>query len=78
MLTCSSECFTVCFTSITGQFLVFELQGDFCLEGLSITTSKPTRDGLTLTVLVRTGASSSQIIGEEFFLFLSLVSAELS
>ena len=77
MLICSPECFTVCFTSITGQFLVFELQGDSCLEGLSITKSKSTRDGLLLTVLV-TGVSSSRIIGEEFFLLLSSVSVELS
>ena len=46
VLPCSSEYFTVCFTSITGQFLVFELRGDFCLEGLSITTPKSTPDGL--------------------------------
>ena len=78
MLTCSSECCTVCFTSITGQFLIFELRGDSCLEGLSITTSKSTRDGLLLTVLVLTGVSSSQIIGEEFFLLFSSVSVEPS
>ena len=78
MLTCSSECFTVCFTSITGQFSIFKLQGDSCLEGLSITTSKSKRDGLLLTILVLTGVSSSQIIGEEFFLLFSSVSVEPS
>ena len=51
VLTCLLlTCFAVCFTSITGQFLLFELWGDLCLEGLSITTSKSTRDGLLLTV----------------------------
>ena len=62
VLTCLSKCFTVCFISITGQFLVFELRGDSCLEGLSIATSKTTRDGLLekpSTVLVLTGVSSS-------------------
>ena len=78
VLTCLLECFTVCFTSITVQFSVFELQGDSCLEGLSITTSKPKRDGLLLTILVLTGVSSAQIIGEEFFLLFSSVSVEPS
>ena len=45
-LTCSSECCMVCPTSITWQFLVFELLGDSCLEGSSIATSKSTLDGL--------------------------------
>ena len=43
-LTCSSECFTVCSTSVTGQFLVFELRGGSCLGSLSITTSKSYSD----------------------------------
>ena len=46
VLICSSEDFTVCSTSFTGQFLVFELREDSCLEGLSITTSKSTPDSL--------------------------------
>ena len=71
MLTCSSECFTLYFTSVTGQFLVFELRRDSCLESLSITTSKSTRGGLLLTVLVLTSVSSSRIIGEALFLLLS-------
>ena len=68
LLTCSSECFTVCLTSITGQFLnlVFELRGDYCLEDLSVTASRSARYGLLLMVLVLTGVSSSRIIGEEF------------
>ena len=45
-LTFSSECCTICPTSITWQFLVFELLGDSCLEGLSIATTKSTPDGL--------------------------------
>ena len=53
----------VCPTSIAGQFLVFELLGDY-LEGLSITTSKstPVYTGLLekpQTVLLLTGALSS-------------------
>ena len=76
MLICSSECFTVCFTSITWQFLIFALWGDSCLEGLSITTSKSTRDGLLLTALVLTGVSSSRIIGQEFFLLFRSVSVK--
>ena len=48
------------------------------MEGLSITISKSTRDGLLLTVLVLTGVSISRIIGEEFFLLLSSVSVEPS
>ena len=71
MLTCSSECFALYFTSVTGQFLVFELRRDSYLESLSITTSKSTRGGLLLTVLVLTGVSSSRIIGEALFLLLS-------
>ena len=55
---------------MTGQFLISELRRDSYLEGLSITTSKSTRDGLLLTVLVITGVSSWQIIGEEFFFYL--------
>ena len=81
VLTCSSGCFTVCPTSITGQFLVFELQGDPRLEGLSIATSKSTPDGLLekpSTVLLLTGVLSSRIIGEEFFLLLNSVSVEPS
>ena len=81
VLTCSSECFTVCSTSITGQFLVSELRGDSCLEGLSITTSKSKPDGLLekpSTVLLLRGISCSRIIGEDFFLFLNLVSFESS
>ena len=46
VLICSSESFTVCSTSCTGQFLVFELREGSCLIGLSITTSKSTPDGL--------------------------------
>ena len=68
----------VCFFSITGQFLVFELWGDPCLEGLSIVTSISTRDCLLLTVLVLAGVSSSLISGEEFFLLLNLVSVKPS
>ena len=81
VLTCSSECFTVCPTSIIGQFLVFELQGGSCLDGLSITTSKSTPDGLlekSSTALLLTGVLSSRIIGEEFFLLLNSVSVEPS
>ena len=62
----------VYFTSITGQFLVF------CLEGLAIKISKSTRDDLLLTFLVLTDVSISQIIGEEFFLLLSSVSVKPS
>ena len=76
VLTCSPECFTVCFTSITWQFLIFALQGESCLEGLSITTSKSTRDCLLLTALVLTGVSSSRIIGAEFFLLFRSVSVK--
>ena len=74
MLTCTWKCCTVCFTSI----LILELRGDSSLEGLSNTTSKSTRDGLLLTVLVLTGVLSSQIIGEEFFLLFSSVSVKPS
>ena len=77
-LTCSSECFTVCFTSIAEQFLVFELREYSCLEDLSITTSKSPRDGLLLTVLVLTGVSNLRIIGKKFFLLLNSVSIELN
>ena len=80
-LTCSSECFIVCPTSITGQFLVFELGGDSCLEGLSITTTKSTPDSFLekpSTTLLLTGVLSSQIIGEEFVLLLNSVSVEMS
>ena len=34
VLTCLSEYFTVCSISFTKQFLVLELQGHSCLEGL--------------------------------------------
>ena len=81
MKTCSSECFVVCSTSFTGQFLVFELQGDSCLGSLSITTSKSTTDGLLekpSTASLLTGVSSSRIIGEELFLLLNSVSVESS
>ena len=72
MLTCSSECFTVCFTSITGQFLIFELRGDSCLEGLSIATSKSIRDSLLLMVLVLTGVSIivRQLLERNVFFYL--------
>ena len=63
---------------MAGQFLVFELRGDSCLEGLSITTSKSTRDGLLLMVLVLIVVSSSRIIGEEFFILLNSVLVERS
>ena len=69
MLICSSECCTICFTSITGPFLIFELREDSYLEDLSITTSKSTRDGLLLLKIVAlTGVSCLQIIGDKFFL----------
>ena len=82
VLTCSSECFMVCPTSITGQFLVFELREDSCLKGLSITTSKSTSDGLlekpstALLLILLTGVLSLRIIREEFFLLLNSVSVE--
>ena len=60
------------------QFLVFELRGNSSLDGLSIKTSKSTRDGLLLMVLGLTGVSNSRIIGEDFFLLLSSVSTEPS
>ena len=71
VLTCSSKYFTLSSTSFTRQFLVFELRGDSCLEGLSITTSKSTLNGLfekPSTASLLSGVSSSRIIGEEFFL----------
>ena len=77
MLSCSSECFTVCPTSIAGQFLVFDLRGGSCLEGLSIKTSKSTPDGLLekhSKALLLTGVLSSQNIEEEFFTLLNSLS----
>ena len=73
VLICSSVYFTNWPTSFAGQFFVFELQGDFCLEGLSITTSKSTPDGLLeklSTASLLTGVPSSRIFREEFFLLL--------
>ena len=61
VLTCSSEYFTACSTSFSGQFLVFELLGGCCLEGLSIATSKSTPDGVLgepTTASLQTGVSS--------------------
>ena len=64
----------VCPTSITGQFLVFELRRESCLEGLSITTSKSRSDGLlekpstALLLILLTGVISLRIIREEFFI----------
>ena len=81
VLTCSSECFAVCSTSITAQFLVFELWGNSCFESLSITASKYTPDCLLekpSIALLLTSVLSSQIIGEEFFLLLNSVSVESS
>ena len=78
VLTCLLECFTVYFSSITLQFLVFELQGDSCLEDLSIAASKSTREGLLLPILVLAGVSSLQNIREKFFLLLNSVSVKLS
>ena len=63
-VTCSSECFGVCPTSITRQFLVFELRGGSCLEGLLITTSKSTPDGLLekpSTALLLTGVLTKHL-----------------
>ena len=76
MLASSLECFVICSTSFTEQFLVFELWGDSCLECLSITTSKSAPDGLPekpSAALLLTGKSSSRITGDEFFLLLNLV-----
>ena len=69
------------YVGINWSFLVFELRGDFYLEGLSITTSKSTPNGLLekpSTALLLIDVSSSQIIGEDFFILLNLVSVESS
>ena len=72
VLTCSSECFTVCFTSFTGHFFFFEMWGDSCLECLSITSSKSTPDCLSKkysTTSLVTGVSNLQFTGEKSFFF---------
>ena len=66
----------ICFTSFTGQFLVFELRGNLWLEGLSLITSKSISNRLLekpSTVSLRPEVSSSRTIGEEFFILLSSV-----
>ena len=61
VITCSSEYFTACSTSFSGQFLVFGLLGGSCLQGLSIATSNSTPDGVLeepSTASLQTGVSS--------------------
>ena len=70
VFTCSLECSTVCPTSVTRQFIYFEMRGNSCLQGLSITTLKSTLCDLLekpSTASLLTDISNSQITRKGLF-----------
>ena len=75
VLTCSSECFTVCSISFTGQFLVFQPRETLAWKIFQL-KSQNLHHMVYLKNLEKllTGVSSSEIIGEEFLLSLNSVS----
>ena len=75
VLTYSSECFAVCSTLFTGQFLIFEPKETLAWKIFQL-QSQNLHQMVYLKNLEKllTGVSSSEIIGEEFLLSLNSVS----